>query len=369
MDCEIIRVEALTSKDEAIWCEMIAATPAFASPLFNPAFTRLVAQVRDDVRIAIWRLDGRPLAFLPHHRRPDGYARPVGAPFSDYTALITWPYPLMDIAPLLAQAGISEFQVIGLIDPYGVFGDFEHDDDVGFALDLTQPVEMPKKHRKNVERLRRNLELAHGEVRVIADDRDINHYWRMMTLKRKQATDSGLHDFLAPEWVQRMMLLLADAPRKGLYGQMVTLSAGGNGVCFHFGVRLGDHMHPWISTYMPDYAPFSPGQILLHDCATALRANGVTHYDLSTGMAYKSAFTNKVTPVRHGHVYARSGKGETRARRAQVLHLATRLMGPRVDETARRIERRLEHIFALEPDLGGRVKGVAHAVTHAHRRV
>ena len=72
MDAEILHPTALEAGDIVSWRHMIAAQPAFASPLMGPEFAQAVGAVRPDARVAIWRRDGRPVGFLAHHLRPSG---------------------------------------------------------------------------------------------------------------------------------------------------------------------------------------------------------------------------------------------------------------------------------------------------------
>ncbi|MBW8882255.1 MAG: GNAT family N-acetyltransferase, partial [Asticcacaulis sp.] len=101
LTCTLLKAHDLTARDLTAWRAMAAATEAFASPLLSPEFTRAVAEVRDDVHVAVYRRGAEIVGFLPHHRRPGRFARPAGAPFSDYSALITFPEPELHIREAL----------------------------------------------------------------------------------------------------------------------------------------------------------------------------------------------------------------------------------------------------------------------------
>ncbi|MDC7676053.1 GNAT family N-acetyltransferase [Asticcacaulis machinosus] len=350
---------------------MIRATPDFRSPLLSPEFTQIVANIRHDVRVAVYRRKGQTIGFLPHHRRAGGMARPVGAPFSDYTAFISFPDPDIAIAEALRLAHIDRFQVIGLIDPYGVFGDIGGQTDHACGIDLTQPLDhIPHKHVKNINRLRRRLEEQHGEVAFITPDRNPDHFELMLRLKREQARTTGLHDFLAPKWVDTLMRQLFAATVEGLHGQMLTLSVGGKGIIFHYGVRLGDVMHPWISSFDPAYSAFSPGQVFLAGCADVLKADGVDYYDLSTGeQHYKTAFGNTHRTVTHGHVYGDSMAGRCAAHTSAWTREITQSLSPRMAEITVRLNRRLDQICALELDTPARLRGIWRAALATPQRL
>ncbi|MGZ3305442.1 MAG: GNAT family N-acetyltransferase, partial [Asticcacaulis sp.] len=175
LTCDLVKASDLAERDAALWREMIQATPQFASPLLSPDFTRAVARVRPDTDVAIFRNGGATLGFLPHHRRPGGLGRPAGAPFADYSALITFPGTGLRIGGALKAARLTSYQAIGLIDPHGVFGDEgdaiwggEREDAYGIDLSFDGTTNnVNKKLSKNINRLRRHAAEALGEVRIV----------------------------------------------------------------------------------------------------------------------------------------------------------------------------------------------------------
>ncbi len=373
LSCDKVLAGDLTANDLALWRDMQAATPAFYSPLLSPDFTQAVARVRDDVRVLVFRRHGKVVAFLPVHMRPGCFARPVGAPFSDYSALITFPDPDLTMTEALQAAGIHRYQAIGLVDPYNVFGeivDGEIDEASGIDLrDEAPESNANKKLLKNIRRISRHLEDDHGPVRFIAGDRDPLHFETMLKLKRQQTRDTGLHDFLEPEWVQQLLKNLFAAPESGLHGFMLTLTAGDTPVLYHFGVRLGDRAHPWVSSYDSAFASYSPGQIFLNGLHEPLRQAGVSYYDLSTGQqGYKAIFSNTRFPVTHALIYSGAGPARFHAGIDTLSAGARKAMGPKVDDAFRRLRRRFDHIATLELDTMSRLRGVAYAFSSASRR-
>ncbi len=369
LTCDRVSVSNLVQSDLELWRAMQAATPAFRSPLLSPEFVRAVTAVRSDTEVAVFKRRGRTVGFLPFHPRPGRFARPAGAPFADYSALLTLPEPHLKAREVLHLAGIDQYQAIGLVDPYNVFGKVEGEEDEAFAIDLTTggPANNAnKKLEKNIRRLRRHLEDAHGEVRFVMGDRDPEHFELMLRLKREQTRLTGLHDFLAPGWVQQLLRNMFDAPKDQLHGNLITLMAGDAPLLFHFGARMGDRGHPWISTYDPAYATFSPGQIFLGGCAEHLAADGISYYDLSTGaQAYKAVFSNTRSPVRHARIYSDRARWAEKLSRFSVT--ARRVMG--VDGPIARLNRRVDQIACLELDTLSRARGIAFAFSNATKRM
>ncbi|MFT4075012.1 MAG: GNAT family N-acetyltransferase [Asticcacaulis sp.] len=371
LTCDLITPSALTDRDIRTWRAMCALTPLFRSPLLSPDFTRAVAMGRDDVFVAVFRQQGQIIGFLPHHRRPHRFARPVGAPFSDYSALITFPDAQLDGRDALKAAGIDRFQAIGLIDPHNLFGDTGGEADMAYGIDLEGATDtLSRKHRKNVSRHRRNLIEAHGEIDFIVNDRNRDHFDRMLRLKREQLSQNGLHDFMSPPWAAALLERLFEASPDGLHGSLLTMTIGGKPALFHYGPRLGDRMHPWISAYDPAFGSFSPGSIFLMECQAPLKAAGVSYYDLSTGQShYKNSFSNLSYPVRHVGIYGASPSGRLGRNLSLAAGRLQQAMGGRVSGAVTRLNRRFDQIACLELDLVGRAKGVAHAVSSIPRRL
>ena len=378
LTCDLIRVENLTPRDQTIWQDMIDATEAFQSPVLSPAFIHAVAAVRDDIVIAVYRRDGETIGFLPHHRRPNRFARPVGAPFADYSALITFPDTDLKARDALAAARIDRYQAIGLIDPYGVFGEVEGTDDMGYGIDLgsDKPLNtVTKKHSKNINRHRRNLIAAHGEITFRLSEFDREHYEMMLRLKREQLEQNGLHNFLDAPWAANLLEQLFDAPRDGLHGALLVMMVGDAPVMFHYGLRYGDRMHPWVSSFDPAFGEFSPGQIFLCDAPAVLRDAGIRYYDLSTGQThYKSSFCNTQFPVTHARIYGGSASAHLSERLAHLASDVQKSMdrnriGRGMANALTRLNRRVDQIACLELDFASRAKGVAHAFANARRRI
>jgi len=373
LTCDLAKPAALTAQDLATWRAMQHATPQFRSPLLSPDFTQAVAAVRPDVRVAIFRRGGEVIGFLPHHRRPHRFARPAGAPFADYSALITFPDARLDGRQALKAAHIDRFQAIGLVDPYHLFGETGGEIDTAHAIDFAcedTAGALKRKHRKNINRHRRNLIEAHGPIDFIVTDRDRGHYDRMLRLKREQLGRNGLHDFMSPPWAAALLDRLFEAPAHGLHGSLLTMTIGGHPALFHYGPRLGDRMHPWISAYDPAFAAFSPGSIFLIDCQAALRAAGVSYYDLSTGQGhYKDSFSNLSYPVRHAGLFSASASGRFGRNLSLAAGRLQQVLGGRAAGAMTRLNRRFDQIACLELDLVSRAKGVAHAVSSIPRRL
>ena len=80
---DLLHPREMDEADSRAWSALQGAVEAFSNPLLSPQFARAVGALREDARVAIWREGGKAVGFLPFHRRPSAFARPIGAPFSD----------------------------------------------------------------------------------------------------------------------------------------------------------------------------------------------------------------------------------------------------------------------------------------------
>jgi CelD/BcsL family acetyltransferase involved in cellulose biosynthesis len=364
---EIAHPGALSSSDIAVWRTLQDANPAFANPLFGPDFALLAGRVRTDARVAVYRRLGQPVAFLAYHARPGGFARPIGAPFSDYQALVAAAGLTMTGAEALALAGLNALRFNGLVDPEGVFGESEGGHSA-YAIVLDQAPDAyleavraasPKKF-KNYRRLEHRMAEA-GEIRFVANDRSQAAFDALMSWKSDQFRQSGLQDVLRPAWVKAMMADLF-ASEQGL---MCSLYVGDTLVAGHFGIRGGATYHPWIASTNPDFNAYSPGQAFLAYAIRAMPGLGLTVYDLGPGHDhYKRPFANVERVIGARLVLADSASGRRAGGRDGLWNVGALGRSGAVDK----VRRRLDHIAAVDPSMGGRVWGLVEAVAGATKR-
>jgi CelD/BcsL family acetyltransferase involved in cellulose biosynthesis len=364
LQADLIRPDALTAQDRDAWRALCAAEPAFRSPLLSPEFAQAVGRVREDATIAVFRRRGRTLGFLPHHRRPGGLGRPIGAPFSDVHALITADDPGFSGADALFVAGLKAFRYGGLTDPHGLFGAPAQTRE-GFLIELETSGEQgaeayleglrsasPKRF-KNWRRLDHKLDRELGPLSITAPDRDGAAFDLILQWKREQLKRTGLHDLLRPAWVQGLMRQQFAANEGPLQGLMITLRAGDRLVAGHFGVRLGTSFHPWIASVDPELAAYSPGQTFLTRAIAAMPGLGLEAYDLSVGHEhYKAPYANRRPLVSEGVTFAAGA-------RTPVAPALLKAMAP--GDAAGRLGRRLDQIAAVELDMADRLRGVIEA--------
>jgi len=355
----------LSETDIATWRALCTSRPDFANPLLGPDFALAVGAVRSDARVTVWRWPERVAGFLAYHRRPGGLARPIGAPLSDYHALVA--RPGLDAAEALTVAGLSSFRFTGLIDPNQAFDAItvaEHEAYVvnlhGAAEDYLEALraESPKRF-KNYRRLDHKLDREVGPLSIRAPDRDPDAFDKLIAWKRAQLARTGAHDFMRPSWTKALMASLFNQDRGDFQGLMINLYAGDRLVAGHFGVRAGSVYHPWIASTDPELAAWSPGQVFLQRAIAAMPDLGLTTYDLGPGHDhYKRPYALDTRVVMEGVATG----GGSRGLMAQASEQAWALAGANKAGLVGSVRRRLDVIAATELSLTDRAKGLAEAL-------
>ena len=351
-----------------VWRAFQGQQPAFANPLMGPDFARAVGRVRDDAEVVTYRRGDEVVGFLGLHRRPGGFARPLGAPFSDYHALITGPAPGVDGPQALALAGIGAFRHVGLVDPHGLFPPVGTGPDA-FAIETPDGPEThleamraasPKKF-KNWRRLSNRL----AELGPLCFDqsRSRDDLEALLTWKSEQFVRTGLQDVLRPQWVRALMSDLFDTDTAQFRGLMLTLRAGDTLVGGHFGVFGQGTYHPWIASTNPSLAHLSPGNAFLDQAIRAMPRLGITTYDLGPGHDhYKQPWASIRKQVGVGLTLV---EGQGRG----LLTLGSTDWASGIDVAPlAKVRRRLDHIAALDPTPAGRAVALVQAMRAIPRR-
>lgn len=367
---EILPPAALGRADIDAWLQIQADQPVFANPLLGPGFALAVGRARADARVAVFRRDGRAVAFFAHHRRPGGFGRPIGAPFSDYHAVVAAADAFDPGDNVVALVGLKAFRHSGLIDPHGLFPTVEglHE---AFSIELEETAEAyleavraasPKKF-KNYRRLMHRLaELGPLAIRADGDAADLD---TLLRWKSEQFVRTGTQDVLRPAWVMALMHDLFVADEASMTGLMLTLHVGDRLVGGHFGIRQGDIYHPWIASMDPDLAFCSPGNAFLDQAIRAMPTLGLRVYDLGVGHDhYKRPYVSTVKTVASGLQSAPGGAGALSRAGDKAWRVGALGRSGAIDK----VRRRLDHIATTDPSLRGRMHGLMEAVAATRRR-
>ncbi|MEZ5997477.1 MAG: GNAT family N-acetyltransferase [Hyphomonas sp.] len=356
---------ALTPEQIAAWEALCHAHEDYDSPLVHPEFVRLAGQHRADARVAlISDASGLACAFA-FYRRPLGRAWPIGAPFHDYTALVVRRDTTLTLQDILELAGVSAFATQTLLDPWNRFEDCR-----GKPME-TQVVRMKgiapevylETQRKAFAKRFKNFRRLDG--RLSRDGHVVDLRWgaldtataeQLYAVKSAQFIQSGYVDVTRASLARPTLDAVAASP----HGFQASLWSGDRLVSGHFGMRLGDVFHPWIAAYNPDFAEYSPGNLMLMRALAALPDMGLATYDLAEGHDhYKKYYTNACRRVWSVEVTASRGAGNVLAAGHGLWALAGGASGA---GPVSRLRRRLDHSAMCESRLALRIADVATAL-------
>ena len=365
---DVMNPDRIDSGLRQAWIEL-ARECGLTTPLLHPDFAILMGHVRKDVRI-VCAFDGNRLAaVLPIHHRPGGLARPLGAPFADVQGVISAGGFSMPLNTLFDKAGIRALHFDAAADPHGRLGDLAEaeplhamrvDGDLDTVLESQRALHA--KRFKNHRRLARQLEHERGQVELVAPDRDEGAFAGLLGWKRAQYQRTGRHDVLAPRWASELMQTLFREGQGEVQGLMVTLRVEGRVAAGLYGIRAGRDYNPWIAAFDPEFAPWSPGQLILHELMEKMPDLGLTRVDLAGGHDhYKKYYANAHEKMRTGLVTA-SGLARAHTRVARLPWTLGEAIPGSVSRQVARLHRRAELVASSELDWRGRLNGMWRAI-------
>ncbi|MEO9970679.1 MAG: GNAT family N-acetyltransferase [Hyphomonadaceae bacterium] len=369
MIVELFRYADLDAETLAALVEIRDADPSYDSPFFAVEFARQLSLVRDDTRIAVIRDANGIAGYWAMHVRPDKWARPIGAAFSD------WHGPVFrsgvnvnDADDLLGAAGLKGMTVNGLqVDAAGNLATgeivgvgqahLENGDAEAFLINQRQ--RFPK-YGKNIRRAERLIEKEFGGMSFTADDRSTDALDWLLARKSAQYKMTGLHDVLAPDWVQRFMRNLHSCRTPRFGGRLSTLRFGDSLVAAELDLISDTIVHGWITVFDNDYARYSPGHLLIKEIICDMPRTGHVVTDMGAGdSAYKKYYETYVLPSHSGVV--RSDKGLRPL--AGSWRLAERVFPEKISLNLAKIRRRTDQIVGTDLDSGARVSGFLAALS------
>ncbi len=311
MRCDVIHGRDVSAALAASWTKLQAANPDLASPYFCPEFTRAVAEVRDDVRVAIVRSGEGPTAILPFQRKRLGRAAPVGGPLSDFQAVITASNDGWSAPEIVRAAGITCLDFDHVLCAQTPFA--EHttatwespvmDVSAGYDTYVAQVRAGGSKVFKKLGTLRRKFEREIAPLRFEAESTDRGALETLLRWKSEQCTRTGTVDIFEVEWTRALLGRLLDMRSDGFSGVFSCLWAGDDLLAAHFGMRSATRLHYWFPSYNQEFSPFSPGLLLLSEIARFAAEHGVTTIDLGKGDApYKERVQTGAVTIGGGSV-------------------------------------------------------------------
>lgn len=310
-----IRAHELSPDLIARWAEIVRTDRAYQSPFFRPEFVQAVAQVRDDVEVAIIEAEGRPMGFFPFQRGRGDVALPVGGFASDFHGVILAPEFEIEPRQLLQGCRLRAWHFSHLIQRGSAIEDQVWswvqspliDISLGFehfaAIKRANGSDLLKKNRRKARRLAE----AWGPLRFEMSDPDPRVYDKLVEWKSRQCRANGLFDLFSCGWTGDLFKLLLARRDEVLRGMMGALYAGDRLVSIHFGMQSHRVLHAWVPSYNHDLHQYSPGIQLWIRVLQSASDWKIEHVDFGKG---DERFKRQLST---GHTLAGEGSIDTRA--------------------------------------------------------
>jgi CelD/BcsL family acetyltransferase involved in cellulose biosynthesis len=286
----------LAAADEARWTAFVAARDDLTGPYFDVRYVKAIAVAVPCAGIARIRDGDEVVAYFPYQLR-SRVMQPLGAPLSDYHGLIAAPGTTIDFDALLRAAGAHRLEFQGWIGaaPAGEAVSLRRRvADVRQGYDAWWQAQDYEHHKffKNIGRCQRNVEKDFGGFafsweRVTPEVMD----W-VLTRKREQYRESGMHDVFGCGWTRAMLDALAVADADGYGLRAGVFRYDGNVVAAEIGLMGGGEVHLWFPSYDPAYYRYSVGILLAVAIIRTAAELGLKRVDFGTGGEdYKAPLT------------------------------------------------------------------------------
>ncbi|WP_418152526.1 GNAT family N-acetyltransferase [Litorimonas sp. RW-G-Af-16] len=301
-------VDAMTEADWAAWSCLRDGNPALISPYFHPDYTSTIGALRDDVRVVCRYDNGKAAAFLPI--QGDRFARPVGAPMSDYHGIIS--AGGVTYAELLDGTSIGALHFNSAIDTEAMSATHILSELETAALELPDTAEAWRttrdssysRHMKSTRRRIRKAEEEFGPRRFVHGSRDIDVFQSLIKWKVEKFVETGKYNVLSADWTMGLIRRLWErGPDAPLRNDMHALYFGDRLAAIDLGLTDGNVFHSWIVAYDSEFHSFAPGIQLLEGMIDAAQGLGYSRIDLGAGTdGYKRQYATDGQRVVSGYV-------------------------------------------------------------------
>jgi len=311
---DIVRPDDLSVADLARWAEVQAGSPCLDSPFLSPQFATVVGRVRGGTRVAVLRDDAGEVGFLPFERARGGRGTALAAGLSDVQGVVAPEAVRVDLGAVLRACGLRVLDFDHFLAAQeGWLGTTpgRYVREVSPVLDLTGGYETYVREKQSSTkslfqtnaRKRRKLAREHGEVRLVFHEPDHAMLDRVLAWKSAQYRRTGRRDRFADAGTRTLVHDLLEVEQTDFGAPLTVLYAGDAVVAAHLGLRSRRTVAWWFPVYDPEYAAYSPGQLLCLELARAMEVHGADVLDLGKGdEPYKDRLSNAGIALLSGSV-------------------------------------------------------------------
>lgn len=298
----------LSPEHIAAWSRIQASDPAFDSPYFRPEFTQAVAEVRDDVEVAVLEKNGEPVGFLPFQRTAWNVGKPVGGRMSDFQGVICGKGLQWNADALIRGCGLSTWDFDHLLESQQPFEAYRWKSSPSPYMDLSRGFEAYRATTQSqtisqVLRKARKMEREVGPLRLEPSTTNRDIFRTLLAWKSEQYRRTKALDIFTREWTVGLLENILERRGKEFSGMLTALYAGDHLAAVHMGMRAGSVLHCWFPAYNQRLQQYSPGLVLWMEVARAADELGIRRIDFGKGAGqYKTSLMSGAVQVAEGSV-------------------------------------------------------------------
>lgn len=315
MHIQVVPAGELTPDICAKWSDLQRSNPLLSSAYFRPEFTQLVAEVRDDVEVAVIEQEGGIVGFLPFQRQGLTHAQPVAGRLSDFHGVIAGPGFACQPIELLRMCGLASWRFDHLLVSQSSFEPYMWTRSRSPYLDLSAGFKAYEADRKadnselsTIKRKLNKLAREVGPLRLEWNSTDREALATLFRWKSDQYERTGLRDLFSFPWIRAFLDRLFERRERELSGAFACLYAGDHLVAAHLGMASREVLHWWFPSYDREMGRYSPGLGLIYMMAQQANSYGITRMDFGKGdEEYKFRLASGYDEVAEGCVDVRMG--------------------------------------------------------------
>lgn len=365
-----VPIRDLTEADVQRWNAWAAPDGELVSPYLLHDFAAAVAEVRNDVRVAVLRDGSNIVGYFAHHAPKGGAIRPVGAPMSDYQGIVAAPGVQVDPAEVLMECGACALVYDNWYRPSAGLAGLFRERNGSAICDLSRGPDayfeaqraLYRDHFRKLDRRRRKAEQTYGAMRVVLGDPGGHQFHTLAAWKSAQYRATGKLDVFSVPWARQLLRNLGRREGSPFGTLTAALYFGDHLAAVETGLKAGDVYHSWFPAYDPAFAKFSPGLLLIHAIAEQAGDLGLARMDLGRdGGHYKKYYASYEVPLEAGRALA-PGLAAFAIRGWETAEHAARVLPPPMADLPVRLRRRWSQVSAFEPEFGPRLATLARSL-------
>lgn len=280
MQISVVRPSELGPSEIAAWHSIQRKAEVLANPFLCPEFAVAVDIVRPDARVAVLADGTEIVGFFPFQRGRFGVGKPIGGGLNDRQGLICMPDTECSLEELLRACKLSVWKFDHLVRDQRLFERYATvvasspviDLIDGFAPYLEKLRVTSPTFCKQVIRRAGKLEREAGQIRFVANSRDLTALRTLMVWKSDQYHRNQWIDLFAQPWIVKLVDVLLNTHTDWFGGMLALTYAGEELVAASFDLRCNDLLVSWFPTYNIKFRRQSPGLIhflrMAEDAAT-----------------------------------------------------------------------------------------------------